>query len=296
MPILGSRGAASAKGFGLTGSGRRTSATYWLANQGISTAFNNLVAAGPVFTASYTTVPYRKYLSTGSITNATNVVGAFGSFQYTANDSNTSDSGYTSYACFVQFQNSPNLYNAAILVNNSSGSRVTSNTRLTSYYNATGVTSYGSYGYCAVNNQAQTLPSIFKYTLTSGAPGIVNGVSISDITDVYNMCTGPSGEVFASFNNTSTNRVGVISINSTLSSVNWAFYFFSTAVGSDISIASDSSYVYLVEYGSNPAVIKIDAATGSAITRRVIFSVFIIGTRSKTSKKTLVSIFFIYHQ
>ena len=111
MPILGSRGAAAAKGFGLTGRGRRTSATYWLASQGSTNAFRNIVDGGITLTTSYTSIPFRKFTVTGSISSATNYIGAFGgSFQFTALDANFSGSGYTSYACFVQITNSPNTY------------------------------------------------------------------------------------------------------------------------------------------------------------------------------------------
>ena len=274
MPILGARGAASAKGFGWTGNSRRTAATYWLANQGGGSAFRNIVTGNAVLTTSYTTLPFRKYSPTGSITNSTEITG-FSGLQFTALDADTSNSGLTSYACFVQISNSPSIYNAAIVVNNSLGNRVTTATRLTNYYSAYGVTSDGSFGYCSVNNLANTTPSVFRYTLANGAAGITGGVQISDITNVFKMCTGPSGEVYATFNNTATSRTGVISLGTnltTLSVVNWAVYVSSTAGAQNMGVAFLDGYVYFAQYnGSNCEVLKLDASDGSLVAKRVLY-------------------------
>lgn len=283
MPILGSRGAASAKGFGFTGNSRRTSATYWIASQGITTTNNdsNNVTSSFVQVASYTTIPYRDFSTTGSITTSTNVIGPFGSFQLTGFDANTSSSVYTSVGGFVQISNSPNVFNPCVMVFNSSGSRVTSNTRFapagaTSFSNVLGVTAHSTTGYAGVSSVPQTL---FRYTVSTGS--LIDGVAISGLGSsgngfVHSMSANASQVIGFYLNSTSLTK-GIVSFTPTLSAVNWAkeYSVTSTALGGNNSgvalDASNNSY-FVSSINSDLVVLKLDSS-GAVVDKRYIASV-----------------------
>jgi len=294
MPILGSRGAASAKGFGFTGNSRRTSATYWIASQGITTTNNdsNNVTSSFVQIPSNTTVLYRDFSTTGSITTSTNVVGPFsGGFNVTGFDANTSSAGFTSSCGFVQTGNSPNTYDPFVMVFNSSGSRVTSNTRFrptgsAAIASAGNVTSHSTTGYVTANSAPQTL---FRYTVSTGS--LIAGVAISGLgasgNGFVNSMSANASQLIGFYLNSTSLVKGIVSFTPTLSAVNWAKEYSVASVasgGNNSGVALDASNnsYFVSDINGDLVVLKLDSS-GAVVDKRYIASVtpkgcFIYGT------------------
>lgn len=266
MPVLNTRGAASAKGFGLTNGVKRIlSATYWYASQGSTTVFFSSIAQGPVSFFSYTTVPFRSFNSTGSIAVSTNLSGPLGQTTSIC-ASKAYTGGYTLAGGYTLWNTGGGNFTVATLsvYTNSTGVRVNGNTNLFAYSLVTGVGfSRGSlspnYAYFAAAPRTAggtTLPCLCRFQADYGIDtGISSSVSVSNASSLGNIVAdvdlATDNHCVVAYADTGVNGVGAVSLSTNLSSVRWSYYL------SMLSGTADTGKSFVAMLNSSGSIVHV---------------------------------------